>query len=192
MKYDYDKMKKATTMFIEAIGDDPKREGLLETPDRVAKMYKILLGGYGADNTEHVKLFKAESQDMVTLHNIPIYSFCEHHIVLFVGKLHVAYVPSEKVIGVSKIVRIARTHTKKLQIQERLVKDIADDLEKLLSPQGVAVQIQAQHFCMALRGVRANNSVMTTTAVRGLFKEDSKARSEFLDTIKKEGSVYGY
>jgi len=192
MKYDFEKMKQATTLFIEAIGDDPKREGLLETPERVAKMYQILLGGYDIENEEHVKLFTAESQDMVTLHNVPIYSFCEHHIVLFVGRLHVAYIPNKTVIGVSKIVRIARTHTKKLQIQERLVKEIADDLERLLKPQGVAVQIQAQHFCMALRGVRANDSIMTTTAVRGLFKEDPKARSEFLDTIKREAGVYGY
>ncbi len=185
-------MKKATTLFIEAIGDDPNREGLIETPDRVAKMYKVLLGGYGIKNEDYVKLFKAESEDMVTLHNIPIYSFCEHHLVLFVGRLHVAYIPADKVIGVSKIVRIARTHTKKLQIQERLVKEIADDLERLLKPQGVAVQIQAQHFCMALRGVRANNSIMTTTSVRGMFKDDSKARAEFLDTIKRESGVYAY
>lgn len=192
MKYDAEKMKQATRLFIEAIGDNPDREGVLETPQRCAEMYQILLGGYDIDNTDHVKMFKAEGEDMVTVHNIPLYSFCEHHMVPFIGKMHISYIPKEKIIGLSKLVRIARTHTKKLQVQERLTKEIADDIEKLLSPQGVAVQIQATHFCMVLRGVRAHGSVTTTTTVRGMFKDDAKARSEFLDTIKRESGVYGY
>lgn len=190
--YDNQKMQQATKLFIEAIGDDPTREGLIETPKRVADMYEILLGGYGIKNEEHVKIFTAESQDMVTLHNIPIFSLCEHHLMLFVGKIHIAYIPNKKVIGVSKLVRIARTHTKKLQIQERLTKEIADDITRLLNPLGVAVQIQAQHFCMALRGVRSPGGIMTTTAVRGILKDDEKARNEFLQTIKSNESVFSY
>lgn len=192
MKYDYEKMKQATKLFIEAIGDSVNREGLFDTPKRVATMYQVLLGGEDIDNVKHVKMFKAESDDMVTLHNIPIYSFCEHHLMLFVGKLHIAYIPNRSVIGISKLIRIARTHTKKLQIQERLVKEIADDLQRLLQPKGVAVQIQATHFCIALRGVRSHGAIMTTTVVRGILKDDEKARNEFLNTIKREGTVYGY
>lgn len=192
MAYDMEKMKQATRMFIEAIGDDPDREGLLDTPTRAAKMWKILLGGYDLDNTEHVRVFTAESQDMVTLSNINFFSYCEHHMQPFIGKLAISYIPNTKVLGVSKLVRIARTHGKKLQIQERLTKEIADDIERLLNPLGVAVQLRMQHFCMALRGVRSQESVMTTTAVRGLFKDDPKARAEFLDTIKNNHEVFGY
>lgn len=190
--YNYEKVKQSCKLFLEGIGEDPTREGLLETPDRVAKMYQVLLGGYEMDNVKHAKLFTAESNDMVTMHHIPFYSFCEHHLMLFVGKIHIAYVPHRTIVGISKLARIARTHTKKLQIQERLTKVIVEDLEILLRPLGVAVQIQAQHFCIALRGARSHRSVMTTTAVRGLFKEDAKARSEFLDTIKADSNVYGY
>jgi len=190
--YDYEKVKESCRLFLEGIGEDPKREGLIETPERFAKMYKILLGGYGDDNAQYVKLFTAESQDMVTVTNVNFFSYCEHHIQPFIGKLSIAYIPNKKIIGVSKLIRIARTHTKKLQIQERLVKEIVDDLERLLEPQGVAVQLKAQHFCMALRGVRSQESVMITTAVRGLFKEDEKARNEFLETIKGTHEVFGY
>jgi GTP cyclohydrolase I len=191
-KFDYEKVKQSCKLFLEGIGEDPSREGLLETPDRFARMYQILLGGYDSDNTQHVKVFTAESTDMVTVANVNFFSYCEHHIQPFIGKLSIAYIPGEKIIGVSKLVRLARTHAKKLQVQERLVKEIADDVERLLKPQGVAVQLKAQHFCMALRGVRSQESVMVTTAVRGLFKTDEKARAEFLETIKGNHDVFGY
>lgn len=191
-KYDYEKVKKATRLFLEGIGENPDREGLLETPDRVAKMQAIMLGGYDLDNQQYVKLFEAESDDMVTLSNINFTSMCEHHLQPFIGKLHIAYIPNKHIIGISKLVRIARTHCRKLQNQERLTKNIADDIEKLLQPRGVAVQMRSQHFCMCLRGVRSQGSVMTTTAVRGLIKEDAKARAEFLEAIKGENNVFGY
>ena len=192
MSYDAEKMKAATRLFIEAIGDDPNREGLLETPERCARMWKVLLGGYGESNEKHIKVFTAEAQDMVTVCNVNFYSYCEHHMQPFIGKLSMAYIPNEKVLGVSKLVRMARTHCKKLQIQERLTKQIADDIQNLLNPLGVAVQLKAQHYCMALRGVRSQESVMVTTAVRGLFKDDEKARNEFLETIKGGHEVNGY
>lgn len=190
--YNYEKMKQATKLFIEAIGDDPNREGLIETPNRVAKMYGRLLDGYDEDITKYAKTFTATSDDMVTLHNIPFYSFCEHHIILFIGRMHICYVPDKKVLGVSKLVRIARSFTKRLQIQEDLTKQIADAIEKVITPKGVAVQMQAQHFCMTLRGVRSTNGIMTTTAVRGVLKTNSDARNEFLDTIKQQGSIFSY
>lgn len=190
--FDYEKVKQSCKLFLEGIGEDLNREGLIETPDRVAKMYKIMLGGYNIDNKEHVKLFKAESNDMITLSNISFLGYCEHHIVPFHGKLHIAYIPNEHIIGISKLVRIARTFTKRLQVQERLVKEIADEFERLLKPLGVAVQIQAQHGCLSYRGARSHGSIMTTTAIRGLFKNDEKARNEFLNTIKDKESVYGY
>lgn len=191
-KYDYEKVKQATKLFLEGIGEDVNREGLLETPDRVAEMQEVMFGGYSIDNREHVKLFEAESDDMVTLSNINFVSYCEHHLQPFIGKFHVAYIPNKHIVGISKLVRIARTHCKKLQNQERLTKNIADDIEKLLEPKGVAVQMRSQHFCMCLRGVRSQGSVMTTTAVRGLIKEDAKARTEFLDAIKGDNNVFGY
>jgi GTP cyclohydrolase I len=190
--YNYDKMKEATKMFLEAIGEDPNREGLIETPDRVARMYGKLLDGYDEDITKHAKLFTATSDDMVTLHNIPFYSFCEHHIILFIGRMHMCYVPDKHVIGVSKLIRIARSFTKRLNIQEELTKNIADAIENLVKPKGVAVQVQAQHFCITLRGARSTNGIMTTTAVRGVLKDNPMARSEFLDTIKRNDSVFSY
>lgn len=190
--YNFEKMKEATKLFIEAIGDDPSREGLLETPDRVSRMYGKLLNGYGEDVTKYAKTFTATSDDMVTLHNIPFYSFCEHHIILFIGRLHICYVPDKKIIGVSKLVRIARTFTKKLNIQENLTTEIADAIERIVKPKGVAVQLQAQHFCTSLRGVRTTEGIMTTTAVRGVLKDNPMARNEFLDTIKRSGSIFSY
>lgn len=192
MKYNTEKMKQATVMFLEAIGENLNNPNIVGTPERVAKMWEILLGGYDIDTENIITTFPAKSEDMVTLSNIPIYSFCSHHLLPFIGEISIAYIPNARIVGISKLARIARAHSKKLQVQEDLTKDIADDLEKLLKAQGVAVQIRAQHFCTILRGARAHGSVMTTTHVSGIFKEDEKARLEFLDTIRRENSVFNY
>ena len=193
-KYNALKMQKATAMFLDALGDKNwrKDENTKETPLRVAKMYGILLGGNDIDNESHVKVFQSTASDMVTLSNVPFYSFCAHHLLPFVGKLHIAYIPNGKVLGVSKLVRIARTHAKKLQLQEDLTNDIADDLDSLLQPLGVAVQVQSSHSCMTLRGVRSHGAFMTTTSLRGLMKDDLAARTEFLQAIQAKGDVNGY
>lgn len=190
--YDFEKMKQSCKLFLEAIGEDVNREGLLETPDRYARMFEIMLGGYSKNNEEHVKLFTAESQDMVVLSNIDFISYCEHHVAPFFGKMSIGYVPNKHIIGLSKLVRIPRTFCKRLQNQERLVKEIADELERLIQPLGVAVHMQAAHSCCSWRGARSQGSVMTVASVRGLFKEDAKCRSEFLEAIKNKESVYGY
>lgn len=192
MKYDYEKVKESCKLFLEGIGEDVNREGLLETPDRFARMYQVMLGGYDIDNADHVKLFTAESQDMVVMSGINFISYCEHHVAPFFGKLSIGYVPDKQIIGISKLVRIPRTHCKKLQTQERLVKEIADDLESRLQPQGVAVHMQSTHSCCSWRGARSQGAIMTVCTVRGLFKEDQKCRAEFLEAIKQKDSVYGY
>lgn len=190
--YNYEKMKQATSMFLEALGEDPKREGIIETPDRVAKMYGKLLNGYDEDPAKHVKLFKAEGSSMITLSPVRFYSYCEHHLQLFTGHIHMCYIPNEKIVGISKLVRIARTFCKRLQVQERLTHQIADALQKHLEPIGCGVMIRSQHFCMNLRGVQTPGSIMTTTEVRGLLKEDLKAREEFLKTVQYDNNVFGY
>ena len=190
--YDEEKMKEATRLFIEAVGADPNDEGLIDTPNRVSKMYGVLLGGYGKKTDECVTTFTAKSDDMVTLSNIPIFSFCSHHLLPFIGTISIAYIPNDKIIGISKLARIARVHAKKLQVQEDLTAEIAKDIERLLNPQGVAVQIRAQHLCTVLRGARSHGAVMTSTHVSGIFKEDVKARNEFLETVKGNNNVFSY
>lgn len=190
--YDAKKMEQATKLFLEAIGEDTTRDGLLDTPKRVSDMYAKLLNGYDENVEDHVKLFDVDGSSMVTLGPARFYSWCEHHLQLFTGQIYMAYVPTDKIIGISKLVRIARIYCKRLQVQERLAKQIADALEKHLQPQGVAVCVRAQHFCMNLRGVQTPGSIMTTTQVRGIFKEDIKAREEFLQTMQLTNDVFGY
>jgi GTP cyclohydrolase I len=191
-KFDYEKVKQSCKLFLEGIGEDPTREGLIETPDRFAKMQQAMLGGYDIDTEQYVKLFEAESQDMVVLSNINFISYCEHHVAPFFGKMSIGYIPDKKIIGLSKLVRIPRVFCKRLQNQERLVKQIADELERLIKPLGVAVHMQAAHTCCSWRGARSQGSVMTVSAVRGLFKDDAKCRGEFLEAIKTKDSVYDY
>ena len=183
-KYNFDKVKQATRLLLEGIGDDPDREGLKETPDRVARMYQEILNGYDLDYKNHVKLFTCDSNDMVVVKDIPFYSYCEHHLQLFVGKLSIAYLPKGKVIGLSKLVRIARTFAKRPQIQERLTQQIHEAVQDSIPNEGVAVSIEAEHFCMSIRGVRTPGAKTKTTRLSGLFKEDSKARGEFLEALK--------
>jgi GTP cyclohydrolase I len=175
----------AIKTILEKIGENSERDGLSETPKRVVKSWEELYKGYKEDPKELVKVFECDSYTgMVLLKDIEIYSMCEHHMLPFVGKCHIAYIPDKKVIGISKLARIMEVYARRLQIQERLTDEIADALKELLQPKGVAVRIEAEHFCMRMRGIGKQNSVMVTTSLRGLFIKDSATRNEFLNAIK--------
>ena len=182
--YDFEKMEKAATLFIEAVGDDPKRPGLIETPKRVAKFYSQVLNGYDLDAKDHLKVFKEKTRNMVIVRDIPVYSFCEHHIALFHGKISIAYIPDGEVLGLSKLVRIARVFAKKLQIQERLTDEIATFISENVKNLGVAVRIEAEHTCMSIRGVRAQGTTTVTNRLKGAFLENPEVRSEFLSGLR--------
>lgn len=172
---------------LEGIGDNMARDGLIDTPKRVAKMYEDILNGYdeGEDINELARIFEERTDDMVTVTNVPFYSFCEHHLLPFIGKLHIAYLPSgDRILGISKLVRIARIYAKRPQVQERLTREIADALESLVPNKGVAVRIEAEHMCMSIRGVRTPGAKTITTRLTGLFKEDEKARFEFIEAVR--------
>jgi GTP cyclohydrolase I len=167
---------------LELIGEDPKREGLLETPQRVAKAMKFLTEGYNSSAEEVVGrgIFKEEHDNMIMVRDIELYSLCEHHMLPFFGKAHVAYIPNGKVVGLSKIPRIVDVYARRLQVQERLTEQIAEGLCQVLNPSGVGVVIEAYHLCMMMRGVQKQNSKTITSALRGAFREDPKTRDEFL------------
>lgn len=177
----------AVKLLLDSIGEDTNREGLLETPERVASMYEEIFGGY-FDDPEVIlgTTFQDDvHQEMVIVKDIPLYSHCEHHMVPFFGKAHVAYIPKGRVVGISKIARLVDCHAKRFQIQERMTSSIADDIIKYLDPRGVAVLIEAEHLCMTMRGVRKPGAKTTTSAMRGAFIEDgNNARLEFLSLIK--------
>lgn len=169
---------------IKTIGENPEREGLLETPKRVIKSWKDLYKGYNQNPQDCIKVFEKENYNgMVLLKDIELYSMCEHHMLPFVGKCHIAYIPNKKVIGISKLARIMEIYARRLQVQERLTEQIADCLDALLKPKGVAVMIEAEHFCIRMRGVGKQNSIMITSSLRGNFKQ-SEPRLEFLNLIK--------
>lgn len=176
----------AVTRMLQAIGEDPAREGLLETPKRVVKAWGEWFKGYGQNPADYLKTFTdgAEGCDeMVLLTDIPVYSHCEHHVTPFIGTAHVAYIPNGKIVGLSKIARVVETYSRRLQVQERLTNQIANCLEEHLNPLGVAVVIKAKHFCMATRGVKMPNVDTTTSAVRGVFMTKPEARAEFMRLI---------
>ena len=192
-KYDFDKMVKAMTLFIEATGAPLSTdENLQESPTRMAKMWEVLLGGYDIDTKQYVKLFPATSDNMVTMSGIKFFSFCAHHGLPFIGVMHISYIPNKQIVGLSKLARIGRAHSKKFQVQEDLTREIAMDLEKLLDPKGVAVQLRSTHLCGSLRGVRTHGAIMTTTHLTGLYKTEPMARNEFLETIKGDPNVFNY
>lgn len=182
--YDKNKMIASTKLFLEAIGEDPTREGLLETPERVAKMYEVLLGGYDQKVEDHLKVFTEKTRNMVIVKDIPIYSFCEHHMVLMQGKASIAYIPDGKVLGLSKLVRVARVFAKRLQVQERLTDQVAEALQEALKPLGVAVSFEMEHLCMTIRGVRTPGTKTITTRLTGVFLEKPEVRQEFFSSIK--------
>jgi GTP cyclohydrolase I len=172
---------------LTAIGEDVDREGLLRTPQRVAKSYKELLGGYRMDPRALINnaVFDVTYDQMVIVRDIEFYSMCEHHMLPFMGRAHVAYVPSDKVIGLSKIPRIVDLFSKRLQVQERMTTQIAEYLDFVLKPRGVAVVVEGLHMCMMLRGVKKHDARMTTSAMLGSFREDMSTRMEFLDNISR-------
>ena len=171
---------------IKKIGEDVNRQGLRDTPKRAAKAMEFLTQGYHVDIGKIVNeaLFESDTSEIVLVKNIELYSMCEHHLLPFIGKCHVAYIPSGKVIGVSKVARIVDVFARRLQIQEKLTKQIAETIEKYTAAVGVAVVIEAKHLCMMMRGVEKQNSVMATSCVLGEFHEDPSTRSEFFSLIK--------
>ena len=171
---------------LRDIGEDPTREGLLKTPERAAKALQYLTRGYNQtiDEVVNKAIFESDNDEMILVKDIELYSLCEHHLLPFIGKCHVAYIPTGKVIGLSKIARIVDMYARRLQIQENLTKQIADTLMDAINPAGVGVIIEAEHLCMKMRGVEKQNSVMTTSMMLGSFREHSRTRAEFLRLIK--------
>lgn len=182
---DRERIENAVREILIAIGEDPDREGLKETPQRVARMYEEVFCGLENSPEQHLKVFNEEkNEEMVVVRDIPLYSMCEHHLLPFVGKAHIVYIPgSGKVIGLSKLARIVDNFARRPQIQERLTSQIADFLMDNLAPQGVAVVIEAEHLCMTMRGARAAGAKTTTSALRGSMRSDARTRSEALSLI---------
>lgn len=171
---------------LTAIGENPEREGLVDTPKRAAKAMSFLTRGYeqSLEKVLNGAVFESESDDMVIVRNIELYSLCEHHLLPFIGKVHVAYLPDGKVIGLSKVARIVDMYARRLQIQENLTKQIADAIMEVTGGQGAAVVLEAQHMCMMMRGVEKQNSTMTTSVMLGRFRRDQNTRQEFLQLIR--------
>ena len=182
---DQEKVKKAVRLLLEGIGEDADREGLIETPDRIARMCEEIYGGYEEDAKEHLcKTFHVENSDMVVEKDITFYSTCEHHLLPFYGKAHVAYIPNEKVAGLSKLARTVEVFARRPQIQENMTAQIADALEEHLQPKGVMVMIETEHMCMTMRGVQKPGSKTVTTMVRGAFAEDFNLQQTFFQMVK--------
>ena len=171
---------------LSEIGENPEREGLLKTPERVAKSMKFLTDGYKQDPAKIIQsaMFSEEYSQMVLVKDIELYSLCEHHMLPFFGKAHVAYIPNGHIVGLSKIPRIVDVFARRLQVQERLTDEIKDCIQETLTPRGVAVVIEAQHLCMQMRGVQKQHSSTTTSAFSGIFMSDEKTRAEFINLIK--------
>lgn len=180
------KIEKAIKEILIAIGENPNRPGIKDTPQRVARMYAELFSGLHKDPGKEVTIFhNEEHEEMIIVRDIPFYSICEHHLVPFIGKAHVVYIPTKgKVTGLSKLVRVIEGFAKRPQVQERLTSQIADCLMERLKPRGVLVVIEAEHLCMSMRGVKKPGAITTTSAVRGIFRKDAKSRSEALTLIK--------
>lgn len=183
---DKQKIQNAVRDILEAIGENPDREGLKETPRRVANMYEEIFSGINDNPEKHIKVFSEKDNDeIVVVRDIPLYSMCEHHLMPFVGKANIAYIPADgKVIGLSKLARIVDVYAKRPQLQERLTSQIADILDRELRPKGVAVVIEAQHLCMTMRGAKAAGAVTKTSALRGLAKSDARTRAEIMSLLK--------
>ena len=185
-KIDAERIRKAVREILLAVGEDTEREGLKETPERVARMYAELLGGMREDPKKHLRsIFTEKYDEVVLLRDIPFYSICEHHLMPFIGSAHIAYLPTGAVLGVSKLARIIECFACRLQTQERLTYQIADFFMNNLKPRGVAVVMEASHSCMTIRGIKKPGSVMVTSALRGIFRRDPKSRSEVLGLMHK-------
>src|SRR4030088_3096156 len=186
-------MQDAIRKLLVDLGEDPDREGLRDTPKRVEKAYKFLTSGYGADIDQVVNnaLFTVDYSEMVIVKDVDFYSLCEHHLLPFFGKCHVAYIPSTKVIGLSKIPRLVDIFSRRLQVQERLTNQIADTILHKVDPKGVAVVMEGTHLCMSMRGVQKQNSFAVTSAMHGIFRDNARTRMEFLELIKLRSAVPG-
>jgi GTP cyclohydrolase I len=184
---DKPRIERAVRDILEAIGEDPDRDGLVDTPARVARMYEEVCSGLREDPSEHLhKVFDADHDEMVMVRDIPLYSLCEHHLVPFIGKAHVAYIPSEngRITGLSKLGRLVDGYARRPQVQERLTKQVADAIAETLRPRGVLVVIEAEHLCMSMRGVRKPGSSTVTSAVHGIFRENAASRSEAMQFLR--------
>jgi len=177
----------AVRQILVSIGENPEREGLLDTPSRVAKSWHYLMRGYTQNEQEVINnaYFEADCNDMVIVKDIEFYSMCEHHMLPFHGRCHIGYIPTGKVFGVSKLARIVDMYARRLQLQERLTQQIANAISTAISPEGVGVVMEAQHMCMTMRGVQKKNSVMVTSAMLGSFRDETATRMEFLNLVKK-------
>lgn len=184
---DVESAKKLIYELLKAVGEDPEREGLKNTPDRVSRMYTELLGGYNDDPEKIINgaLFNINYDEMVLVRDIEFYSLCEHHMLPFLGRAHVAYLPAGKVIGLSKIPRIVDMYARRLQVQERMTRQIADLIQATLEPQGVAVVVEGMHLCAMMRGVKKHDARMTTSAMHGAFRKNVATRQEFLANISR-------
>jgi GTP cyclohydrolase I len=188
---DIERVERAVREILEAIGEDPDRDGLVRTPARIAHMYEEIFAGLHEDPSRHLTVtFEADHDEMVMVRDIPVHSVCEHHLVPFAGKAHVAYIPGTdgRITGLSKIARLVDGFAKRPQVQERLTTQIADALVDVLSPIGVLVMIEAEHFCMSMRGVKKPGSLTITSAVRGLFKSNAATRGEAMSLITYPGN----
>lgn len=185
-------MEQAVRVLLMGLGENPDREGLRDTPKRVVKALKFLTSGYyqSLDEILNGAVFHEDTNEMVLVRDIDLFSSCEHHILPIIGRAHVAYIPNGKVIGLSKIARICEMYARRLQVQERLTQQIADALQGLLQPQGVAVVIEATHMCMVMRGVQKPGSWTVTSSMQGVFAEDARTRQEFLDLIRHQPSFH--
>ena len=179
------RMEESFLQLLQAIGEDPNREGLLRTPTRAARAFEFLTNGYrqSLDDVVNGAIFESDASEIILVKDIELYSLCEHHLLPFIGRAHVAYIPNGKVIGLSKVARLVDVFARRLQIQENLTVQIADALMKTLHPAGVGVVVEAKHLCMMMRGVEKQNSVMKTSCLLGTFKEDARTRSEFLSLL---------
>jgi GTP cyclohydrolase I len=187
------RMQELITALLAELGEDPTREGLLDTPKRVEKALKFLTSGYEADVDAVINkaLFTVDYSEMVIVKDIDFYSLCEHHLLPFFGKCHVAYIPSRRVIGLSKIPRLVDIFSRRLQVQERLTHQIAEIIQEKVNPLGVAVVMEGTHLCMAMRGVEKQNSFAVTSAMLGVFRENARTRTEFLELIKHRSQIPG-
>jgi GTP cyclohydrolase I len=182
----FDRIATAYRELLDAVGEDVDREGLRRTPDRAARALEFMTQGYRQDLEEIINgaVFESSASEIILVKDIELYSLCEHHLLPFIGRAHVAYIPSGKVIGLSKVARIVDVFARRFQIQENLTTQIAESLMRCLEPSGVAVVVEAKHLCMMMRGVEKQNSVMKTSCLLGVFKEDARTRSEFLSLLR--------
>jgi len=183
---DQEKVKEAVKLLLEGIGEDVNREGLRETPDRIARMYEEICGGMEEDAAEHLsKVFTVEHSEMVLEKDIVFYSMCEHHMLPFFGKAHIAYIPNGKVVGLSKLARCVEVYARRLQIQEQMTGQIADAIMEHLEPQGVMVMLEAEHMCMTMRGVKKPGSQTVSIATRGIFEDDAMLQNQFFQMLNR-------